>query len=203
LTLIPFPLGDEGIQGPSAAGSCAAAYDLSVKHRDEIMRENAVVFLKEKPVYFSAHPTRDLALFLIRAEQEPDISTRGRLLRHAVNEWPQELDAHILLYKFLFFHGRHLEAERAVLAAMSEAARQGGFSRNYRRLKPQTADWLENPSMSRVYLFSLKALGVVRLRRGRVADAERVLTKLLELDPQDEIGGRNFLDIATSFHEQE
>jgi Flp pilus assembly protein TadD len=57
--------------------------------------------------------------------------------------------------------------------------------------------------MSRVYLFSLKALGVVRLRRGRVADAERVLTKLLELDPQDEIGGRNFLDIATSFREQE
>jgi hypothetical protein len=41
-------------------------------------------------------------------------------------------------------------------------------------------------------------LGVIRLRRNRVRLAECVLSKLLELDPQDEIGGSNFLQIARS-----
>jgi len=95
--------------------------------------------------------------------------------------------------------GRYREAEGAVWRALREAARQGGFRHNYRLLGSNSADWLNDQSASRLYLFSLKALGVIRLRRGRIALAKRVLAKVLELDPQDELGAGNFLAIARGF----
>jgi hypothetical protein len=114
--------------------------------------------------------------------------------------WPHELDAYIALYKHHFQSAQYREAEKAVWATLREAARQGGFTRNYRRLTSESADWLNDKSVSRLYLFSLKALGVIRLRRGRIRLAESVLSKLLQLDPQDEIGGSNFLEIARNFN---
>ena len=64
-----------------------------------------------------------------------------------------------------FRTGRYREAEGAVWQALREAARQVGFRRNYRLLGSDSADWLNDQSVSRLYLFSLKALGVIRLRR--------------------------------------
>ncbi|WPP47546.1 hypothetical protein [Pseudomonas sp. AN-1] len=124
------------------------------------------------------------------------------LLLEARRRWPEEPDAHIGLYKFYFVSQRYGEAEAAVWQALREAARGAGIARNYRRQRPASADWTQRQGPLRLYLFSLKALGVIRLRRGRVAQAERVLAKLLELDPFDEIGGGAFLQIARSFDEE-
>lgn len=124
------------------------------------------------------------------------------LLLEARRRWPQEPDAHIALYKFYFVARRYREAEAAVWAALHEAAALGGFDRNYRRLHAASADWSRQQGGERLYLFSLKALGVIRLRRAKVEAARRVLEKLLELDPVDEIGGGAFLHIARSFDEE-
>ena len=43
---------------------------------------------------------------------------------------------------------------------------------------------------------------MIRLRRAKVEAARRVLEKLLELDPVDEIGGGAFLHIARAFAEE-
>ncbi|MFB8830584.1 hypothetical protein ACE0DR_17460 [Azotobacter sp. CWF10] len=123
------------------------------------------------------------------------------LLLEARRRWPEEPDAHIGLYKFYFVSKRYEEAEAAVWAALRVAARVAGFDRNYRRLHPGSADWSRRQGAERLYLFSLKALGVIRLRRAKVAMARQVLEKLLELDPGDEIGGGAFLHIARSFEE--
>ena len=48
----------------------------------------------------------------------------------------------------------------------------------------------------RLYLYSLKALGFVRLRRGNVDGATRVLDELARLDPQDQVGGSVVADMA-------
>lgn len=151
------------------------------------------------PIFFSARTPEPAGRLLQAAEQTADPHHRERLLHQAVEQYPSALDARIALYKFRFRGGRHREAEQAVWGAMREAARQGGFDRNYRRLTPTSTDWLDDRSISRLYLFSLKALGVIRLRRGRTYLARIVLTKLLELDPQDELGGGHFLAIARSF----
>lgn len=118
------------------------------------------------------------------------------LLLEAKQAWPHYLDTHIALYKFYFRMGDYQAAERGAIGALKEAAKQGGFNRNYRLLTPGTADWLGDHSIARLYLFTLKALGVIRLRRQRVFHAYQVLKKLMELDPYDEIGGSNFYAIS-------
>jgi tetratricopeptide (TPR) repeat protein len=159
-----------------------------------------LAYIDGKPRFFSDHTPDSLALLLLKADRSKTIEQRGELLRQAVSDWPQELDGYIALYKYYFRTAQYREAEKAVWATLREAARQGGFTRNYRRLTTERADWLNDKSVSRLYLFSLKALGVIRLRRGRIRLAEKVLAKLLELDPQDEIGGSNFLLIARNFN---
>ncbi len=113
--------------------------------------------------------------------------------------WSQCVDPYIALFKFYFRRGRYGEAESMVWQAMKLTSGRAGFDRNYRKLSPNAMDWLENDSDQRHYLFCLKALGVIRLRRGKVAMAKRVLTKLEELDPYDEIGGLSYLQIAEGF----
>ncbi|AJQ94896.1 hypothetical protein [Gynuella sunshinyii] len=114
----------------------------------------------------------------------------------ALKRWPEVLDIHISLYKFYFRCGRYAEAEWGAWKALSMAARQAGISHNYRRLHVHSTDWSTANEPARQFLFSLKALGVIRLRRQKLADAQRVLTKLMELDPNDEVGGGSYFQIA-------
>ncbi len=154
-----------------------------------------------KPVFFLDDTPPEIGRLLARVELAQGLKARRALLLDAIEQHPQALDLRLALYKMLFRTGQYRQAEQAVWGALTASARQGGFTRNYRRLGPSSAPWLTDKGGARIYLFSLKALGVVRLRRGRVALADRVLTKLLELDPEDEIGGSNFLAIARSFRE--
>lgn len=120
-------------------------------------------------------------------------------LQRIVADWPECIDPYIALFKYYFRVARYYEAEVTVWQAMRLEARRGGFGINYRRHQPDPDYWLANDSSQRHYLFCLKALGVIRLRRGRLAMARRVLSKLLQLDPHDEIGGGSFLRICESF----
>ena len=162
-----------------------------------------IALLDGKQRYFSDNLPDELGLFLYQASLQQEPEHKERLLLAALARWPNALDAHIALYKLYFRTARYREAESQVWRTLTEAARQGGFNRNYRRLQVDSAPWLEDQRIARLYLFSLKALGVIRLRRGRVHLAHRVLSKLLELDPSDEIGGSNFLAIARRFLDEE
>ena len=115
------------------------------------------------------------------------------------SDWSEYVDPYFALFKFYFRAANYRQAEITVWQVAKLLANRQGFSLNYRLLSPETTDWLANDSDQRHFLFCLKALGVIRLRRNRVFLAKKVLTKLLELDPFDEIGGGNFLDIANAF----
>lgn len=155
-----------------------------------------IALLGGKPRYFSDNLPDALGVLLYQAASQSEPEVREKLLQDALGYCPDALDVHIALYKLYFRTARYREAECQVWRTLFEAARQGGFDRNYRRLHRNSAPWLEDHSVARLYLFSLKALGVIRLRRGRVQLAHRVLSKLLELDPNDEIGGGHFLGAA-------
>lgn len=146
--------------------------------------------------FFSANAPTALRFLLNAATQSDNAATTEKLLLEARSRWPQEPDGHLALYKFYFVCARYVDAERAVWQALREAARWGGFTRNYRRLCRDSADWRDRNGAARWYLFNLKALGVIRLRQVKPHSAQRVLEKLLELDPFDEIGGGTFLQIA-------
>ncbi len=153
--------------------------------------------------FFSEHTPHKLRYLLNHALCAATPDGVEALLLEARRRWPEEPDAHIGLYKFYFVRARYHDAEAAVWAALRAGAAGAGFDRNYRRLHPGSADWSRRQGGERLYLFSLKALGVIRLRRAKVAMARCVLEKLLELDPVDEIGGGAFLQIARSFSEDD
>ncbi len=159
--------------------------------------------------YFSRNIPDELALELNRLltvdfskpdthEHKGNTYLEGRLL-DILTAWSACVDPYIALFKFYFRVGRYVDSERIVWQLMNLLANRNTFTKNYRKLKSCTVDWLEYDSDQRHFLFCLKALGVIRLRRGKIFLAKKVLWKLLELDPNDEIGGGNFLEIAESF----
>ncbi|TVZ38831.1 hypothetical protein P886_3214 [Alteromonadaceae bacterium 2753L.S.0a.02] len=167
------------------------------------MNSTNVVAFRDERAFFSPTTPAHLQLVLDEALAAGDFAKREETLLTARSRWPDEPDTHISLYKFYFVAAEYAKAEAAVWGALKRAAELAGFNRNYRRLTPESADWSKRSGAERLYLFSLKALGVCRLRRGRVLAAHSVLNKLCELDVSDEIGGHSYFSIAASFFETE
>jgi hypothetical protein len=72
--------------------------------------------------------------------------------------------------------------------ALQAAAGSGGFDRDWRALRADSADWQRTEGPERIFLYSLKALGFICLRRADTAAAREVLAVLQRLDPQDQVG---------------
>lgn len=126
-----------------------------------------------------------------------DASHAEALLLDAQRIDPECLPVYFALYKFYFYRSRLADAERAALRALETAARQGRFPADWMVLTLNAADWSDVRGPAHFYLFSLKALAFIRLRRGRADEAKMLLAKLAELDPRDTIGGSAIGALAT------
>lgn len=133
---------------------------------------------------------------------EQDWQQAERLLLKARQDLPQQLEILVALYKLYAYSNRFEESLAVIDEVLHRAATSGGFDADWRRLDAGSAAW--NPAMGRVryYLYSLKATGFVCLRSGAVEKAHAVLTKLLELDPQDQVGGSVVYEMAQSLLEE-
>jgi len=136
------------------------------------------------------------------SEQRGNAYLEQRLLA-ILHQWPDCIDPYIALFKFYFRTAKYAAGERIVWSAITMLARRLSISCNYRLARPGQMDWLAQDSDQRHFLFCLKALGVIRLRREKLYLARKVLSKLLELDPHDEIGGGNFLYIVNSMFDDD
>lgn len=125
-----------------------------------------------------------------------DTARAEALLRQAHREAPDALPVYFSLYKFYFYKGRLADAEQAACMALETAARQGGFAGDFRTLTADTADWSRHDGPQHFYLFSLKALAFIRLRRGDKEGCELILEKLRELDSTDTVGSSVIGSIA-------
>ncbi|MEM0910548.1 MAG: hypothetical protein AAGJ37_06205 [Pseudomonadota bacterium] len=167
------------------------------------MQDNVLAFSDTDIEFFSDSTPSPLRSLLLRANGSEDNQAKTELLLQAVNRFSDNMDAHIALYKFYFRTGQWRKAEVAAIHALKVSAANGGFDRNYRKLNVKSTDWLAENSAARFYLFTLKALGVIRLRSEKVTAALWPLEKLKELDPYGEIGGLTFYDIAKSIIEED
>lgn len=114
----------------------------------------------------------------------------------------QCLQSYFALYKFYFFQKRLADAERFVQAGLEEAARQGGFPSDYRRLVQELAKWDCYASEIKLfYLYTLKALAFIKLRQGCSTEAHRVLSHIKQLDPKDLSGASVIMDLAEGVSE--
>ncbi|MEJ2108143.1 MAG: hypothetical protein P8X48_12595 [Acidiferrobacteraceae bacterium] len=125
-----------------------------------------------------------------------DADRAEALLLEARDLDPACLPVYFALYKHYFYRSRLAEAEQITLTALEAAARQGGFAPDWRNLEVDTAPWSGASGPIRFFLFSLKALAFIRLRRGAPDEAAAILAKLGEIDPLDQVGATVIRDIA-------
>lgn len=125
-----------------------------------------------------------------------DTQQAETLLWQAHRKAPDALPVYFSLYKFYFYKGNMEQAELAARMALLAAAMQGGFNADWRELNVESADWQDYAAPSHFFLFSLKALAFILLRRGESGESAAILGKLAELDPRDSVGASVIRSIA-------
>lgn len=126
-----------------------------------------------------------------------DGSEAERLFTKALRLDGHCLETYFALYKFYFYQARLADAEKAVLAGLEEAARQGRFPADYKRLLRDKDKWnLYANGITHFYLYSLKALAFIKLRGGKTLEARLILSAIHELDPEDRSGTWVITDLA-------
>ncbi len=115
---------------------------------------------------------------------------------------PDQIEVYVALYKFCFYRGYIDEAEQIALDALQRAADTGGFERDWRKLNETSTDWNSFGSPARLYLYSLKALGFIRMRKGDSEGAKQPLAMLAQLDPQDQVGGSVIMGLLAATFEE-
>lgn len=125
-----------------------------------------------------------------------DFERARGLLHQAKDMDPDQLEVYTALYKFYFYRGYLDEAEMVTVESLARAAQQGGFSHEFEQLTPSCSDWSAQGGPARAFLYSLKALAFIRLRKGDRASALAVLDKLTNLDPDDQVGGSVIVALA-------
>lgn len=105
------------------------------------------------------------------------------------------LQTYFALYKFYFYQGKLQEAETEVRAGLAQAAQQGGFPNDYRQL----TGWdMYASDITLFYLYTLKALAFIQLRRDRLDQARAILNVMMVLDPEDRSGASVIMQLSAA-----
>jgi hypothetical protein len=114
-----------------------------------------------------------------------DNARADRLFREALAAAPTELPVYFCLYKIHTYQGNLDDAEAAAETGLKEAARQAGWSAEWR-------DWQipQGPTKgaARFALYTLKALAFIQLRKDNRPLALEMLAALEQLDPSGSVG---------------
>jgi tetratricopeptide (TPR) repeat protein len=100
---------------------------------------------------------------------------------------PQSLSVYYLLYKLHAGLGELDQAQQAARRGLDAAAQAAGLASDWRSVKVGDADF-GVPGAARFWLFTLKGLAFIHLRRGERDIAQALLEQLAQLDPGDQIG---------------
>ncbi|KAB2963817.1 hypothetical protein [Zoogloea sp.] len=100
---------------------------------------------------------------------------------------PHCLAVYFAQYKFYFYRRRLEDAERCARDGLRVAGEQARIGRHWREVQGGDADF-GGVGPARFWLFTLKALAFIRLRLGDRAEAQALLDKAAQLDPDDNLG---------------
>jgi hypothetical protein len=119
------------------------------------------------------------------AAYRSDRRRADRLFRQALAAAPTELPIYFCLYKIHTYQGNLDEAQAAAESGLKEAARQAGWSPDWREWQPQA---VLPDGAGRFALYTLKALAFIHLRQDKPEQADRILDRLRQLDPTGAVG---------------
>lgn len=131
------------------------------------------------------------------AARHRDNSEAENVLWEARAEDPTCLPVYFALYKFYANSKKLDRAERAARLALAESARQAEAPADWEKLETDRHP-LYTSEAGLFYLFSLKALGFIKLRRQHFEEAGSILRHLARLDPEDRSGGSVVRGLAES-----
>lgn len=147
--------------------------------------------------YFAGSLNGPTGQLLDKAQEAwAETETAESLLLEAQKLAPDALTVYFSLYKFYFYKGKLEHAKKTVRKALKTASTLGGFDEAWADHTQGSACWASHDSPAHFYLFSLKALAFIRLRRGDPQTCHAILAKLRILDPQDTIGAGVIAAIA-------
>lgn len=162
---------------------------------------NQLLFPKERILFGRNIPAPVNALLQQAVNAYGDTERAEDLLWQAQRMDPAQLEVYIALYKFYFYQYRLDEAESVAREALRRAAEAGGFAADWNALGLDSTDWTRSEGPERIYLYSLKALGFIRLRQLDFEGGEAILARLAALDPDDQVGGSVLLELAEGLRE--
>jgi len=126
---------------------------------------------------------------------QQDSKAEAHLYR-ALELAPWHIAVHIGLYRFYFYKGRLAEALTVAVQCLEQAAARIGVAADWRAVRREDAEFNSYAAiLPRFYLFTLKAYGYLQMRLGNLDTGRAITNKLLELDPQDKLGGRVLLQV--------
>ena len=164
---------------------------------------NQVTSLEER-VLFSPHLPEEVNALLQAAvlANHADKPRAEQLFKQAQQLDGSCLQTYFALYKFYFYQGRLQEAEREVMAGLEAASLQGGFPGDYRQLALDPGKWdMYASEITLFYLYTLKALAFIKLRRQQEDEADFILSLLRNLDPEDRSVGSVIMQLAQALNE--
>jgi hypothetical protein len=100
---------------------------------------------------------------------------------------PQSLPLYYLLYKLHAGLGELEDALQAARKGLEAAAQAAALAPDWRAVQRGDADF-DQPGPARFWLFTLKALAFIELRRGQRQAAQALVAQLRQLDPADTLG---------------
>lgn len=117
-------------------------------------------------------------------------------LRKAMSLAPGHVAVYIGLYRYYFYKGRLRDAAGIAVVCLKEAAARIGVSGDWREVRARDSEFDSYEAvMPRFYLFSLKAYAYLNMRLGGLEISRAATAKLLELDPQNKLGGKVLMDV--------
>lgn len=105
----------------------------------------------------------------------------------AVGCAPEQLPVYYLLYKLHASQGQLDLALQAARMGLDAAALAAGLAPDWSQVSPGDANFSAN-GPARFWLFTLKALAFIHVRRGEHEPAAQALAHLRQIDPQDLLG---------------
>jgi len=103
---------------------------------------------------------------------------------------PDHVAVLIGLYRYYFYKGRLRQALSVAIQCLDRALLELNLTGDWRQVLPTDAEFNDYGAiLPRFFLFTLKGYAYLNMRLGDIAEGRNALDKLLELDPEDKLGG--------------
>ena len=132
-----------------------------------------------------------------------DWTRAENLLLAARKILPDRPEPLVALYKIYAYSNRFAESLQVIEKTLAMTAANGQFDGGWQSMDPLNPPWKLVDDNVRCFLYSMKAIGFVYIRQGRVAEAHQILAKVLQLDSSDLVGASVLFDITSRLTDED